>query len=82
MSNAAPDAQLNQFHSYAETERSALAAAEAIKRLVAENKLCVAALRFWSEFLRLLDHFTLIRESYRKLANEADHTVAACRQTR
>ena len=82
MSNAAPDAQLNQFHSYAETERSALAA-EAIKRLVAENKLCVAALRFWiASSCASLDHFTLIRESYRKLANEADHTVAACRQTR
>jgi hypothetical protein len=71
MSNAAPDVQLDQFHSYAETERLALAAAEAIKRLVAErNALRSRVTVLDRELLRLLDHFTLIRNSYRKLANE------------
>ena len=71
MSDAAPNAQLDQFHSDAETERLALAAAEAIKRLVAERnalRSCVTVLE--RELLRLRHHFTLIRDSYRKLANE------------
>jgi len=71
MSDAAPNAQLDQFHSDAETERLALAAAEAIKRLVAErNALRTRVTVLERELLRLRDHFTLIRDSYRKLANE------------
>jgi hypothetical protein len=49
----------------------ARAAAEAIKRLVAErNALRSRVTVLERELLRLRDHFTLIRDSYRKLANE------------
>jgi hypothetical protein len=47
----------------------ALAAAEAIKRLIAKRnalRSCVTVLE--RELLRLRHHFTLIRDSYRKLA--------------
>jgi FMN phosphatase YigB (HAD superfamily) len=60
----APNAQADRVHSDEETERLALAAVEAIKRLIAERN----ALR--QEVIRLRDHVTLIRNSYRRLANE------------
>ena len=60
----APNAQADPFHSDEETDRLALAAVEAIKRLIAERN----ALRH--EAARLRDHVTLIRNSYRRLANE------------
>jgi FMN phosphatase YigB (HAD superfamily) len=47
-----------------ETDRLALAAVESIKRLIAERN----ALRH--EVTRLRDHVALIRNSYRRLANE------------
>jgi hypothetical protein len=47
----------------------ARAAAEAIKRLVAErNALRSRVTVLERELLRLRDHFTLIRDSYRKLS--------------
>jgi FMN phosphatase YigB (HAD superfamily) len=60
----APNAQADPFHSDEETDRLALAAVEAIKRLIAERN----ALR--QEVTRLRDHVALIRNSYRRLANE------------
>jgi FMN phosphatase YigB (HAD superfamily) len=60
----APNAQADHFHSDEETDRLALAAIEAIKRLIAERN----ALR--QEVTRLRDHVALIRNSYRRLANE------------
>lgn len=54
-----------------ETERLALAAADAIHRLIAERKAFrnyAAALE--RELTRLQRHFTLIRDSYRRLTSE------------
>jgi hypothetical protein len=49
----------------------ALAAVEAIKRLVSErNALGSRVTVLEHELVRLRDHFTLIRDSYRKLANQ------------
>jgi hypothetical protein len=64
MSNEASNAQADAFLSDEETDRLAFAAVEAIKRLIAERN----ALRH--EVTRLRDHVALIRNSYRKLANE------------
>jgi hypothetical protein len=63
--------ELDQLHSDEETEKLALAAVEAIKRLITERH----ALRGWlaakeRELARLHERFTLVRESYQKLANE------------
>ena len=49
----------------------ALAAAEAIKRLIAERRAARSRVTVLElEVIRLRDHVTLIRDSYRKLANE------------
>jgi hypothetical protein len=54
-----------------ETEQLALAAIEAIKRLIAErNALRGLANTQERELIRLRDHVNLIRNSYRRLANE------------
>jgi hypothetical protein len=54
-----------------ETEQLALAAIEAIKRLIAErNALRSLANTQERELIRLRDHVSLIRNSYRRLANE------------
>ena len=54
-----------------ETEQLALAAIEAIKRLIAErNALRSLANTQERELIRLRDHLNLIRNSYRRLANE------------
>jgi hypothetical protein len=71
MSDGPPKAEVDPLHTDDETEQLALAAADAIKRLIAER----AALRSLvttqeRELIRLRDHVTLIRNSYRRLANE------------
>jgi hypothetical protein len=54
-----------------ETERLALAAADAIHRLVAErNAFRNYAATLERELTRLQRHFTLIRDSYRRLTSE------------
>ena len=54
-----------------ETEQLALAAIEAIKRPIAErNALRSLANTQERELIRLRDHLNLIRNSYRRLANE------------
>jgi len=65
------DTSAQAFHSDEETMRLALAAADAIKRLVADR----AALRSRlsareAELARLRQHVDLIRNNYRKLASE------------
>lgn len=65
------NAELNQPSSDDETEKLALAAAEAIKRLIAERHALrgeVAAKE--RELKRFHERFMLVRDSYRKLANE------------
>lgn len=64
MSAEGSDSHADPTHSDEEMERLALAAAEAIKCLIAERKV----LR--QEVARLREHVALIRNSYRKLANE------------
>jgi phage shock protein A len=64
MSDEAPNAQADPVPSAEETDRLALAAIEAIKRLIAERN----ALRH--EVTRLRDQVALVRNSYRRLANE------------
>jgi hypothetical protein len=64
MSDEAPNARADPLYSDEETDQLALAAVEAIKRLIAERN----ALRH--EVTRLRDHVTLVRNSYRRLANE------------
>jgi len=54
-----------------ETERLALAAADAIHRLIAErNAFRGYAAALERELTRLRRHFTLIRDSYRRLTSE------------
>jgi hypothetical protein len=54
-----------------ETERLALAAADAIHRLIAErNAFRNYAATLERELTRLQRHFTLIRDSYRRLTSE------------
>jgi hypothetical protein len=70
MSDEAPNAQADP-RSDEETEQLALAAIEAIKRLIAErNALRGLANTQERELIRLRDHVNLIRNSYRRLANE------------
>jgi hypothetical protein len=64
MSDETPNALADRLPSHEETDRLALAAIEAIKRLIAERN----ALRH--EVRGLHDHVVLIRNSYRRLANE------------
>jgi chromosome segregation ATPase len=69
MTDGAPRAEGD--HADEETERLALAAADAIKRLIAErNALRSVLTNQERELVRLRDHVTLIRNSYRRLANE------------
>jgi hypothetical protein len=71
MSSPVPNARPDEHHSDAETEQLAVAAVEAIKRLVSErNALRSRVTVLEHELVRLRDHFTLIRDSYRKLANQ------------
>jgi hypothetical protein len=54
-----------------ETEQLALAAIEAIKRLIAERNALRGLVNTQErELIRLRDHVNLIRNSYRRLANE------------
>jgi predicted nuclease with TOPRIM domain len=71
MSDEAPNAQADHLHSDEETVQLALAAAEAIKRLIAERNALRSRLSSRErEVTRLRDHVTLIRDSYRRLATE------------
>jgi hypothetical protein len=71
LSDDAPNAQADPLHSDEETDQLVLAAAEAIKRLIAErNALRSRLISREREVTRLRDHVTLIRDSYRRLANE------------
>lgn len=71
MSDTAPNAQPAPLHSEAETEQIALAAVEAIKRLIAERKALRSRVTILEhELVRLRGHVTLIRDSYRKMAHE------------
>ena len=71
MSDDAPTAQANPLHSDEDTEQLALAAIEAIKSLIAErNALRGRANTQERELMRLRDQVNLIRNSYRRLANE------------
>jgi hypothetical protein len=58
------NAELNQLSSDDEAEKLALAAVEAI------NKLIAALVAKESEVKRVHERFILVRDSYRKLANE------------
>jgi hypothetical protein len=70
-SDETPKPQADPFHSDEETERLALAAADAIKRLIAErNALRSRLMSVESEATHLREHVTLIRNCYRRLANE------------
>ena len=65
------NAELNQPLSDDETEKFALAAAEAIRRLIVERRALRRELvAKEGELRRLHERFVLVRESYRKLANE------------
>src|SRR5262245_6342255 len=67
----APHAQTGGLSSDEETEQLALAAVEAIKRLIAErNVLRSRLISREHEVTRLREHVALIRDSYRRLANE------------
>jgi hypothetical protein len=69
MSNA--NIKLDQLHSDEETEKLALAAVEAIKRLINERHALRSELAAKErELARLRERFALVRESYQKLANE------------
>jgi hypothetical protein len=71
MSDWAPKTEVDRPHSDEETERLALAAVDAIKRLIAErNKLRSLVTGQERELIRLRDHVSLVRNSYRRLANE------------
>jgi hypothetical protein len=63
--------ELDQLHSDDETEKSALAAVEAIKRVITERHALRGGLAAKErELARLRERLTLVRESYQKLANE------------
>jgi hypothetical protein len=71
MSDVAPNAQADPVHSDEGTVQLALAAAEAIKRLVAERNALRSRLTSREhELTRLREHVALIRDSYRKLADD------------
>jgi len=66
-----PYVELNQLEADDETEKLALAAVDAITRLVAERHTLRADLTTKErELTRLREGFVLVRNSYRKLANE------------
>jgi hypothetical protein len=65
------NAGLNQPPSDDESEKIALAAVDAIKRLIAERNALRGELAAKERELKRLDErFILVRDSYRKLANE------------
>src|SRR5512147_2135222 len=71
MSDSPPFAEQNQAPSDSEAENLALAAADAIKRLVRERQVLRDQLAAQArEIKRLRDHIALLRDNYRKLANE------------
>jgi hypothetical protein len=71
MSDPAPPADQNQALLDNEAENVALAAAEAIKHLVRERQGFRDQLAYQArEIKRLREHVMLLRDSYRKLANE------------
>jgi hypothetical protein len=71
MSDEAPDTQADPLHSDDETAQLALAAVEAIKRLIAERTALRSLVNTQErELIRLREHLNLIRHSYRRLANE------------
>jgi hypothetical protein len=67
----APQAVTGGVSSDEETDQLALAVVEAIKRLIAErNSLRSRLISREDELTRLREHVALIRDSYRRLANE------------
>jgi hypothetical protein len=66
-----PHVELDQTHSDDETEKLAFAAADAITRLVAERYRLRGELTAKErELTRLRERFVLVRDNYRKLAND------------
>src|SRR5262245_22339804 len=66
-----PYVELNQLEADDETEKLALAAVDAITRLVAERHTLRADLATKErELTRLREDYVLVRNIYRKLANE------------
>jgi predicted nuclease with TOPRIM domain len=71
MSDSPPSAEQNQALSDNEAENLALVAAEAIKRLVRERQALREQLAVQArDIRRLREHVSLLRDNYRKLANE------------
>jgi hypothetical protein len=71
MSDSPPSAEQNQALSDNEAENLALAAAEAIRRLVHERQALREQLTVQArEIRRLREHVALLRDNYRKLASE------------
>jgi hypothetical protein len=63
--------ELDQLHSDDETEKLAVAAVDAIKRLITERHTLRGELAAKErELTRIRERFILVRDSYRKLANE------------
>ena len=63
--------ELDQLHSDDETEKLAVAAVDAITRLITERHALRGELAAKErELTRLRERFILVRDSYRKLANE------------
>ena len=63
--------ELDQLQSDDETEKLALAAVDAIRQLITERRALRGELAAKErELMRLRERFTLVRDSYRKLANE------------
>ena len=63
--------ELDQLHSDDETEKLAIAAVDAIKRLITERHTLRGELAAKErELTRIRERFILARDSYRKLANE------------
>ena len=66
-----PNFETDQLHSDEETEKLALATVEAIRRLITERHALRGQLVVKErELTHLRERFTLVRDSYRKLANE------------
>jgi predicted nuclease with TOPRIM domain len=71
MSDDTAETQADALASDDETAKLALAAAEAIRRLISErNTLRSRLTSHEHELRRLREHIVLIRNSYRRLANE------------
>ena len=71
MSDEASNTQADPLHSDDEIAQLALTAVEAIKRLLAERTALRSRVNTQErEMIRLREHLNLIRNSYRRLANE------------